>query len=602
MNISFNKRLTLLVILDILFIGLAMAFSFYILFGNLSLLLFYWWLIPLSIAFRIGTFRNFGLYHWAWQYASVKELLSLVEAVGLSSMFIAVVLLLFERVNFPYRVLIVDAMVCFTFIGGTRFLIRLWRESKAKPQGEIETKNILIVGAGDAGEMIVREMLRSPKLGYQPIGFVDDNPAKVGEYIHKLPILGNTSEIPSIVEKYGVAEIIIAIPSATGKKIRHVVDACEKSGATYRIIPGVYELIDGTVHVSQIRSVQIEDLLGRDPVSVDLKEIASYLSGARVLITGAGGSIGTELCRQVAMFQPEELIIFGRGENSIFNVEYELRKKHPFLTLKVIIGDIRNGNKLDYIFKTHKPTIVFHAAAHKHVSLMQNNPDEAVLNNIIGTQNLVDISAKYLVKEFVNISTDKAVHPQSVMGASKKMAETVVQAKALNGSQTKFVSVRFGNVLDSRGSVIPLFRKQIAEGGPVTVTHPEAKRFFMTIPEAVQLVIQAGAMGKGGETFVLDMGEPVKILDLAKDLIRLSGLEVGRDVEIQFIGLKPGEKLFEEILTAAEGTQATKHKKIFVARPEEIDRGKLEKDIVELQALSVSNDFAQIKTKLMSTV
>ncbi|MFC1511544.1 polysaccharide biosynthesis protein, partial [Candidatus Margulisiibacteriota bacterium] len=488
-------------------------------------------------------------------------MISLLEAVGLSSMFLAVALLIFGKVNFPYRVLIIDAIFCFMFIGGIRLVIRLWKEAKTKTGEDIKSRNILIVGAGDAGEMIAREMLRLPHLGYVPIGFVDDNPEKTGEYIHKLPILGNTSEISRIVEKYDVAEIIIALPSATGKEIRHIVDTCEKSTATYRIVPGVYELIDGTVHVNQIRNVRIEDLLGREPISVNLREIASYLSGSIVLVTGAGGSIGSELCRQVSMYQPSELILFGRGENSIFNIEYELRKKYPFLNLKVIIGNIRDFNKIDYIFSKHKPSIIFHAAAHKHVSLMETNPEEAVLNNIIGTKILVDAADKYQAKEFVNISTDKAVNPSSIMGSAKKVAEMIVQAKALDGSKTKFVSVRFGNVLESRGSVVPLFKKQITEGGPLTVTHPEARRYFMTIPEAVQLVIQAGAIGKGGEVFILDMGEPVKILDLAKDLIRLSGLEIGRDIEIQLTGLRPGEKLFEEILTASEGTQATKHKK-----------------------------------------
>lgn len=599
MGVPLNKRLTLLVIFDILFIGLAMSFSFFILFGDFSCLLSYWWLIPLSIAFRIGTFRNFGLYHWAWQYASVKELLSLIEAVGLSSMFMAVTLLIFGKLNFPYRVLIIDAMVCFAAVGGIRFFMRLWRESKSKAAGEGKAKNILIVGAGDAGEMIVREMLKLSHSGYNPIGFSDDNPSKKGEYIHKLPVIGSTSEIPSIVEKYNIDEIIIAIPTATGKEIRRIVEYCEKSGATYRIIPGVYELIDGTVHVSQIRNVQIEDLLGREPISVDLKEIASYLSGARVLITGAGGSIGSELCRQVTMYQPEELILLGKGENSIFNIEYELRKKYPFLNLKVVIGDIRDPHKVDFIFRKYKPSVIFHAAAHKHVPLMEINPDEAILNNIIGTKVLVDAADKYQVKEFVNISTDKAVNPTSIMGATKRVAEMIIQAKAQKSS-TKFVSVRFGNVLDSRGSVIPLFKKQIAEGGPVTVTHPEAKRYFMTIPEAVQLVIQAGAMGKGGEIFILDMGEPIRILDLAKDLIRLSGLEIGKDIDIQFIGLRPGEKLFEEILTAAEGTQATKHKKIFVAQPEEINIEKLERNVEELKELASTNEMERIKTKLMN--
>ncbi len=604
MNISLNKRLTLLVIIDICLISLDIVFSFFILFGNFTVLFSYWWLIPLSIAFHIGIFRNFGLYHWAWQYASVKELLSLIEAIGLSTMFVAITLLVFGQVAFPYRVLIINAMLCFVTVGGTRLFIRMWRESKLKSaeQMQAKEKNILIVGAGDAGEMIAREMLKLLRLGYKPIGFVDDDPTKHGEYIHKLPIIGSTTEIPLIVEKYDVDEVIIAIPSASGKEIRQIVDNCEKGDVNYRIVPGVYELIDGKVHVNQIRNVQIEDLLGREPISVDLKGIAAYLSEARILVTGAGGSIGSELCRQVAMYQPKTLIIFGRGENSIFNIEYELRKKFPFLNIISIIGDVRDANKVEAVFSKFKPTIIFHAAAHKHVPLMESNPEEAVLNNIIGTKLLIDAAERNNAKEFVMISTDKAVNPSSVMGASKRVAEMLVHAKAQTGSKTKFVSVRFGNVLESRGSVIPLFKRQIAEGGPITVTHPEVKRYFMIIPEAVQLVIQAGAIGQGGEIFVLDMGEPVKILDLAKDLIRLSGLEIGSDIEIKFVGLRPGEKLFEELLTAKEGTQSTKHKKIFVAKPEKINVEKLERDIESLREMAINNKQEEVRAKIKEII
>jgi len=553
----------------------------------------------LGIAFRIGTFRNFGIYHWAWQYASVKELISLVEAVGISSMLIAFSILIFGFVGFPFRVLVVDAVICFAFLGGGRLFIRHWMQNMHKGNKMGKKRVILIVGAGDAGEMISREMLKLPHLGYSPVGFVDDDNTKKGMYIHGLPILGETNEIRTLVDKYSIDEIVIAIPSAAGKEIRRIVNYCEESKVLFRIVPGVYELIDGSIHISQIRNVQIDDLLGREPVAIDLKEIAGYLTDAVILVTGAGGSIGSEICKQVALFQPKELLLFGRGENSIFNIEWELRKKYPFLNIKVVIGDMRDNLKVDYLFKKYHPTVVFHAAAHKHVSLMEANPDEAILNNILGTQNLIRAADHYGVKIFVNISTDKAVNPTSVMGASKRIIEMILQAQAQGGSETKFVSVRFGNVLDSRGSVVPIFKQQILAGGPVTITHPGVTRYFMTIPEAVQLVIQAGAMGKGGEIFILDMGEPVKILDLAKDLIKLSGLEVGQDIEIKIIGLRPGEKLFEEIFTSSEGTRATKHKKIFIAKPETRNYDKLKAEIDVLTDLAEKRQIDQIRARIL---
>ncbi|MDI6732233.1 MAG: nucleoside-diphosphate sugar epimerase/dehydratase [Candidatus Margulisbacteria bacterium] len=593
------KRLFLMVLADILFIILSLIISFFVLDGTLSSALKYWWVFPLILAIRIGTFRNFKVYHWIWQYASVNELLSLIEAVALSSILTATALLVFGIILFPFRVLFIDALLCFALIGGMRLAIRYWKETHSLFSLTGDEKKVLIIGAGDAGEMIAREMLKLPQLGYNPIGFIDDDLTKKGEYIHSLPILGVAESMPSIIKENAIEEVIIAIPSATGKEIRRFVELCEKSEVTFRIVPGVFELIDGSVHVSQIRNVQIEDLLGREPVSVDLKEIAGYLADAVILVTGAGGSIGAEICRQVTMFQPKELILFGRGENSIFNIELELRKQYPFLEMKVMIGDIRDNSKVNYIFDKYHPTVVFHAAAHKHVALMEANPDEAILNNILGTKNLINAADHYGVKIFVNISTDKAVNPTSIMGASKRIIEMLLQAKAHAGNATKFVSVRFGNVLDSRGSVVPIFKQQILAGGPVTVTHPEVKRYFMTIPEAVQLVIQAGAMGCGGEIFILDMGEPVKIIDLAKDLIKLSGLEVGEDIEIKIIGLRPGEKLFEEILTPAEGTSATKHKKIFVAKPAASSYDKLSEEIATLLNLAEKRQLDQIKSKIM---
>ena len=600
---SINKRLILLVMLDATTIVLSLILSFSIYFSNISLVWRYlvtlWWLLPLDLIIRFGTFRNFGLYHWVWHYASVREFVDLAKAVTLSSVILWIFIFLLDKISFPFSILVIDWMLLFILLSGSRLAIRIIRDIKNKTKIKKNAENrILVVGAGDAGEMIVREMLKNIQLGYLPIGFVDDDFKKRGQYIHQLPVLGLTREIPDLVNKYDIDEIIIAIPSASGNIIRQIVDYCEESKVKFKTVPGVYELIDGTVSVNQIRDVEIEDLLGREPVKVDLKEISGYISGARVLVTGAGGSIGSELCRQIAAFEPSELILFGRGENSIYHIELELKQKFPYLLIRPVIGDVRNIFKVEDVFKKFNPKVVFHAAAHKHVPLMEMNPDEAIINNVIGTKIVADVAEKYEANEFIMISTDKAVNPTSIMGASKRIAELIIQSKFVSGAKTKFVSVRFGNVLESRGSVIPLFKSQIARGGPVTVTHPDVKRYFMTIPEAVQLVIQAGAMGRGGEIFVLDMGEPVKILNLAQDLIRLSGLEVGKDIEIQFVGLRPGEKMFEEILTNEEGIKATTHKKIFIGYPEEIDVSKLYNDVSDLEKLAVSADSIGIRRRL----
>ncbi|MCX5749221.1 MAG: nucleoside-diphosphate sugar epimerase/dehydratase [Candidatus Saganbacteria bacterium] len=561
----------------------------------------YWWIFPFIIAFRIGVFRNYGLYHWAWQYMSVKEVLSLIKAIVLSSMLVLMSLIILSQRDFPFSLLVIEAFLCFAAIGSTRLIIRLWKESQSRLHYEGEERRALIVGAGDAGETILREMQKNPQLKYVPVGFVDDNLSKRGVFIHHLPVLGSSQEIPEIVENNEIDEIIIAIPTASRKQIRKIVGYCEETKAKFKIVPGIYELIDGTVHVAQIRNVEIEDLLGRETITLDNKSISSYISDSVIMVTGAGGSIGSELCRKIAMFNPKELVCIGKGENSIFDIEAELTDKYPFLEIRPFIADIRDKARMENIFKRTKPDVIFHAAAHKHVYLMERDADEAVLNNIMGTKNMAELAKKYKAKEFVLISTDKAVNPSSVMGATKRIAEMTIKSLADSQSDTKFVSVRFGNVLGSRGSVVQIFKKQIAEGGPVTVTHPEATRYFMTIQEAAQLVIQAGAMGSGGETFILDMGEPVKILDLAKDLIRLSGLEMGIDIDIKFVGLKPGEKLYEELLTTEEGTKATKHEKIFVAPAAMIDRGRLDDIIDKLEKAAEEGHCEEIKALLKVT-
>lgn len=596
-----------IIILDILSFIAAMlgALSFFYLlkYGRPGLedyLVGFWWLPALSVLVRYSTFQTMKIYQLAWRYASIKELIGLLKAIFLSSVLIMAVLFLTLGNNFPSSIMLIDLILNIVLLGGFRFSIRVFKDAKIKPLGEIR-KKILIVGAGDAGEMLVREILRSPSLGFFPVGYVDDNPSLLGQLIHQVEVLGKVEQIPEIVKNYQVDEIIIAVPSASSEQIQKIVRYAEEAKVPFKITPPIFELKDASVRLSQVRGVNIEDLLGREPNEVNLEEIASYLSGARVLVTGAGGSIGAELSRQIAEFQPDQLILLGRGEASIYQIEMDLKKKYPYLNLLVIIGDIRFKTKMEAIFKKFRPEVVFHTAAHKHVPLMEVNPDEAILNNVVGTKNLVDLADQYNAKRFVLISTDKAVNPTNVMGASKKIAEMIVQAKAKH-SPTTFVAVRFGNVLDSRGSVIPLFRKQIAEGGPVTVTHPKIVRYFMTIKEAAQLSIQAAAYGRGGEIFILDMGRPIKILDLAKELIKLAGFEIGKDMSLQFIGLRPGEKLYEELLTAEEGLKSTSHKKIFIGRPEQIEEEKLIRDIRQLEQLAINMDEVGIREKLKEVV
>jgi FlaA1/EpsC-like NDP-sugar epimerase len=610
-----NKIKYFLVFLDIIAISFALIVSYFVFFGineaSVKNLVFYWWFLPLSVAIYVGNFRNFGLYQWVWSYISLRELIAVAKAVTLSSfllgafLFITFRFVTFRGNYFLFPVLILNWLLTLFLIGSIRLSIRVIKETLFKSShfdGDNKKKNILIVGAGDAGEITAREMLKLSYLGYNPVAFVDDNPVKLGQYIHQLPVVGNVQEIPEVVKQYNVDYIVIAIPSASGIIIRKIVEKCEQSGVKFKIVPGLYELIDGTVNVNQIREVQIEDLLGREQVKVNLEEIASYLTGARVLITGAGGSIGSELCRQVSIFKPAELILLGHGENSIYFIHKELERKFPYLTFHEVIADIKNISQIETVFKRFSPTVVFHAAAHKHVHLMEKNPEEAVMNNIIGTKILVDAAAQNHVLRFVFVSTDKAVNPSSIMGATKKVAETLVQMKAKQSNATQFVAVRFGNVLDSRGSVIPVFKKQIAEGGPVTVTHPEVMRYFMTIPEAVQLIIQAGSMGEGGEIFVLDMGQPVKIIDLAKDLIRLSGFEEGKDIEIRFTGLRPGEKLFEEISTKGEDVKLTKHKKIFMVRSNDLNFPAFEDNINKLEQFAIQGNSLELVNKLKTLI
>jgi len=551
------------------------------------------------VVMKVATFYFLGLYNRIWRYASVDDLVNIFKSIVASS-FIIITYIYFLQGKFPRSVMALDMFITFFLIGTSRLFLR-WRYEylymRKKPMAD-NIRSIFVYGAGDAGEMIIREMLKHPELGYRPVGIIDDDRDKRNMKIHNLPVLGGRDRLLELVAEYGVGEIVIAIPSATGVEMKPIIDACAEAKVKVKTVPGVYELIDENVYISQIRDVKIEDLLGRDQVDLNIHEIKNHISGKSILITGSGGSIGSQIAREVIRFNPKKLYLLGRGEHSVYLIDNELSLEFPDVLKEVIIADIQDRAKIADVFSKHQIDIVFHAAAYKHVPLMEAHAGEAVKNNVLGTKNVADAAQAHNVSTFVMISTDKAVNPTSVMGATKRVAEMYIQSMAA-GSHTRFVAVRFGNVLGSRGSVIPLFRKQIESGGPLTVTHPEITRYFMTIPEAAKLVVQASVMAKGGEIFILDMGNPVKIADLAKDLIRLSGFSPDVDIKIRYTGLRPGEKLYEELLTAEEGTRRTVHKKIFVAKKQEINAGMLEKEIASLERFARDNNQFQIKKKLI---
>jgi len=540
---------------------------------------------------RITISLAFQCHKQIWRFASIYEFTLLTTAIGLSTVLLIPTLLIIANsiakqtsISDIVTFQLIDGFYNFILTNGLRFSPRLSEEWK-KNRVAVPRKHVLIIGAGDLGVNVLRNIRKNPDKGYFPIGFIDDNREKVGKRIHGLDILGTTRDLTYIVRRRQVDTVIIAMPNAAGTKIREIIHFCEQKGCTFKIMPSIDEILSGNVSISQIRNVQVEDLLNRQTAQIDLAEVSESLTGKRVMVTGAGGSIGSELCRQISQFKPEQLILYARGENSLYHIEHELAEIHSDLNRTTIIGDIRDRLKVFRIIDRYQPQIIFHAAAHKHVTFMELNPDEAVKNNILGTKNLVDAAVHHRVESFILVSSDKAVNPSSVMGASKRVTEKLIESKAYHNG-TKFVAVRFGNVIDSRGSVLPKFKRQIEKGGPVTVTHRDVIRYFMTIPESVQLLLQAGAMGNGGEIFILDMGDPIKILDLACDLIRLSGLEVERDIPIEFTGLEPGEKLYEELLTAEEGVTATKHQRIFVAHLEAIEEKRLLNQIQMLEDLA----------------
>jgi FlaA1/EpsC-like NDP-sugar epimerase len=509
----------------------------------------------------------YRLYQKAWEYASIGELMAITKAVTFSIITTAIVqLAVFQDIY--VRALMITWMIHVILIGGSRFVWRVFRDRYIKPNAN--KRRTLIIGAGAAGTMVARQLVNNPEAELKPIAFIDDDSNKQKLQFFNIPVMGTTRDIEDVVRALRIEHIIIAIPSLTKKELNRIFEQCAKTKAKTQIVPKLEDIVTGKVSVSQFRDVQVEDLLGREPVELDIESISSYIENKVILVTGAGGSIGSEICRQVCQFHPKKIVLLGHGENSIYQIDMELRNQYKDqIDIVPVIGDIQDRERMFEVMEEHKPDVVYHAAAHKHVPLMEYNPKEAVKNNIFGTKNVAEAADTFGVQTFVLISTDKAVNPTNVMGATKRFAEMIIQ-QLDKQSKTKFVAVRFGNVLGSRGSVIPLFKKQIQEGGPVTVTHPDMTRYFMTIPEASQLVIQAGALAKGGEIFVLDMGEPVKIVDLAKNLIKLSGYTV-EEIGIEFTGIRPGEKLFEELLNENEVHPEQVFPKIFIGKATAVD-------------------------------
>lgn len=550
----------------------------------------------------IGIFAFFRLYTSLWRFASIKELVYIIQACSVSILVnILAYFLTYRPIYRSYFLIYATSLFLLTCL--SRFSYRLLR---LLYRGNIHGRNVrqtMIIGAGEACNVVMKELELSTELDAKICCIIDDNPRKHGTYIHGVKVVGGRDVILKYAEKFGITEIIVAIPSADKRQIQKILEICQQvPNCEMKILPGVYQLVNGEVSVSKIRNVDIEDLLGRDPIQITTEKIGRYVSDKVVLVTGGGGSIGSELCRQIAANGVKQLIIFDIYENNAYDIQQELKQKYPFLDLIVLIGSVRNGRKVNSVFAQYRPDIVYHAAAHKHVPLMEDSPNEAIKNNVFGTYKAALAADKFGVEKFVLISTDKAVNPTNIMGASKRMCEMIIQVFSKR-SKTEYVAVRFGNVLGSNGSVIPLFRQQIEAGGPITVTHPDIIRYFMTIPEAVSLVLQAGASAKGGEIFVLDMGQPVKIVDLAKNLIRLSGYTLGVDIEIKYTGLRPGEKLYEELLMAEEGLENTDNELIHIGQPIEFDEEEFLNDLEDLYqaAYAETDHMKKIVKKIVPT-
>lgn len=557
-------------------------------------------LITLGLIVQGGCYWIFGLYRGLWRFASIPDLVRILKAVFLGTLLIAVVLFFTNRLaGIPRSIFVLYPLLLTIGLSLPRMFYRWYREHYRLPVCFSEAKRVLIVGAGQAGEILVRDLRRQSEIF--PVAFVDDDIAKHGREIHGVRVLGKISEISKIVTELDIQEILIAIPSANRDVMQRITAQCVPTGIPFKVLPSLQELAGNQVGYGQLRPVTLEDLLGRAPVSLDMEAIAAYLKGKTILVTGGGGSIGSELCRQVARMNPLRLVIFDHGEFNLYAIDHELRANFPDLALVVVLGDVKNTERVDWVFKKFRPDVVFHAAAYKHVPMVELNPAEGVTNNVGGSCIVADAADTYGVDRFVFISTDKAVNPANVMGATKRIAE--IYCQNLNSrSKTKYITTRFGNVLGSAGSVVPLFQRQIEKGGPVTVTHPDITRYFMTIPESVSLILQAGAMGEGGEIFVLDMGEPVLIRHLAEQMIRLAGLEPEKDIAIQYTGLRPGEKLYEELLHESEELQTTTHEKLLLARSRTVDWQWLKRALACLDEAAVSRNVPELLTHLQAIV
>jgi FlaA1/EpsC-like NDP-sugar epimerase len=621
-NKSFYLNSFVILIIDLILLSVSwylanlLRFNFDIPESQFSVLIRF---LPVILIIKALVLYFFDLYRGMWRYTSISDLMNILKAASVSSLLLVCLIVFTHGLDgFARSTFVIDWVLTVFLTGGYRVGIRLFfwigfRDNLARiatesvftlaKGGRTGAKRLLIIGAGDSGEKIFREIQDNARLKYSVVGFIDDDEEKVGKQIHGVTVLGTTGELQKITERMKADELLVAIPSATAAQMRAIFSLCEGTGLPSKTIPGIGELIDGKVSVKAIRDVAYNDLLGRPVVRLEEDRIGAYLENSRVLVTGAGGSIGSELCRQICRFRPERLVLYERAESPLYEIALELRGNFPYVHICSVLGDIRDRMQLSKAFELHQPKAVFHAAAYKHVPMMELQPWKAVKNNIVGTHNVIDVTNQYKVERFVLVSTDKAVRPWSVMGASKRVAELLVQGQNGCGlSKTKFMTVRFGNVVGSVGSVVPLFKKQIERGGPVTVTHPEMTRFFMTIPEACQLILQAGAMGEGGEIFILDMGRPVRIVDMARDLIRLSGFEPDVDIKIEYVGLRPGEKLHEELITKGEGIVPTSHEKIMVLRPIWCDANMLNGTIDALKDLAYEQDSASIKKKIQEVV
>ncbi len=601
-------RILCLVLVDIVFSAcsmiLALLCRFDFSFPALAAEYFYsqLWVYGGILAFvTILVFVIMKLYSSLWEFAGMDELVH----IGLSVLVILILEMIavgYDLISLPRSFPIIHVLFLGVFTCISRFSYRFIRSMLRSLREDKNAKRTMLIGAGEAGAMVLREFQKSVQSKNRVVCIVDDDPAKQGKYIHNVKVAGNRTMIEKLAKDYRVEEIVFAIPTATQRERKEILELCKSTGCRMKILPGVFQLANGEVNIQRIRDVDVLDLLGRDSVQVDVTQIADYISGKTVLVTGGGGSIGSELCRQIAKLQPKKLVIFDIYENNAYDIQQELRRNYPNLDVSAQIGSVRDEKRVDLLFKTFRPEIVFHAAAHKHVPLMEDSPNEAIKNNVFGTYHVAEAANRYYTKTFVLISTDKAVNPTNIMGASKRICEMIVQTMA-ELSETRFVAVRFGNVLGSNGSVIPLFKKQIEAGGPVTVTHKDIIRFFMTIPEAVSLVLQAGAYAQKGEIFVLDMGEPVRIDDLARNLIRLSGFEPDIDIEVKYTGLRPGEKLYEEILMSEEGLKNTANDMIHIGSPLVIDQKIFLRQLQELQTACEDNfvDIRDMVSKIVPT-